>query len=199
MSEKYSFLVIKYPNPDTAPVALAALQELAKEKVVRLKDAVAITKTETGHIKLHQTKDDSAGKGFMKGGAIGLLLAILLGPAAWIAVGVVGGTALAMFDKGIKNKLLKELGKDMYLYESALAILVEQADWPQAVERMRAHNFQGKVVVSQIVGEDLAVVEKLLEDKQAVAAVPEEMEVPAPVEGVASGAPESGREADAVD
>ena len=68
MADKYSFLVIKYPKADTATEALAALKELSKDKVVKLKDAVAITKTAKGKIKLHQTKDDKAGKGFVKGG-----------------------------------------------------------------------------------------------------------------------------------
>ena len=75
MSEKYSFLVIKYPKADTAMEAMAALRGLSKDKVVKLKDAVAITKTQKGKIKLHQTKDDAAGKGFVKGGLVGILLA----------------------------------------------------------------------------------------------------------------------------
>ena len=87
------------------------------------------------------------------------------------------GTAFAMFDRGIKNKLLKELGEDMTPSQSAVAILVEHADWPKAVERMQAHNFQGEVVVSEIVEEDMVEVEKLLEDEKTVATVPEEMEV----------------------
>jgi uncharacterized membrane protein len=50
MAEKYSFIVIKYPQKETAEAALAVALTLAKEKVVRLKDAVAITKTEKeGH------------------------------------------------------------------------------------------------------------------------------------------------------
>lgn len=182
MSEKYSFIVIKYPMADTAKEALAALKELSKEKVVKLKDAVAITKTGKGKIKLHQTKDDPAGKGFVKGGLIGAIFAVIFGPAGWIAAGALAGATLAMFDRGIKNKLLKELGEEMTPDESAVAILVEHADWPQAVERMKAHNFQGEVVVSQIVEEHMAEVEKLLEDAKTVAAVPQEIELPAPIE-----------------
>ncbi|KPK01833.1 MAG: hypothetical protein AMJ56_21670 [Anaerolineae bacterium SG8_19] len=89
--EKYNFIVVKYPQPDTAEAALAVVRKLEKEKVVKLKDAVAITKTEKGKIKLHQTKDDPAGKGFLKGGLIGLIFAVLFGPAGW----VVAGAALA--------------------------------------------------------------------------------------------------------
>ena len=77
-AEKYSFIVVKYPQKTTADAALAAVLGLAKEKVVKLRDAVTITKTEKGKLKLHQTKDDTAGKGFLKGGLIGIIFAAAL-------------------------------------------------------------------------------------------------------------------------
>jgi uncharacterized membrane protein len=179
MAEKYSFIVVKYPQKETGEAALEAVKGLAKEKIVKLKDAVAITKTEKGKIKLHQTKDDPAGKGFLKGGVIGIVFAVLFGGAAWIAVGALLGTAFSMFDRGIKNKLLKELGENMTTDESALAVLVEEADWAAVKERMAAHNFQGEVVVSEIVEEHLAEVEKLAENAKTVEIVPEEVELSA--------------------
>jgi uncharacterized membrane protein len=178
MSEKYSFIVVKYPQKETGEAALMAVKELAKEKIVKLKDAVAITKTEKGKIKLHQTKDDPASKGFLKGGVIGIIFAVLFGGAAWIAVGALLGTAFSMFDRGIKNKLLKELGENMTAEESALAVLVEEADWDTVKERMAAKNLQGEVVVSEIVEEHLAEVEKLADNAKAVEVVPEEVELP---------------------
>lgn len=181
MAAKFSFLVIKYPKPETAQTALYALQRLSDQGVVKLKDAVAITKTEKGKIKLGQTKDDSTGKGFLKGGLIGVLFAALFGPAGWIALGVAAGGLFATFDRGIKNKLLKELGQDMTPSESAVAILVEHADWPKAFEYMKLHHFEGQLVVSEIVEEDMAEVEKLLEDQKTVDAVPEELEIAAPI------------------
>ncbi len=48
MADKYSFLVIKYPKADTAMEALGALRALSKDKVVKLKDAAAITKNAEG-------------------------------------------------------------------------------------------------------------------------------------------------------
>ena len=179
MSEKYSFIVVKYPQKETGGAALEVVKGLAKEKIVKLKDAVAITKTEKGKIKLHQTKDDPAGKGFLKGGVIGIIFAVLFGGAAWVAVGALLGTAFSMFDRGIKNKLLKELGENMTADESALAVLVEEADWAVVKERMAAHNFQGEVVVSEIVEEHLAEVEKLAEHPETIEVVPEEVELSA--------------------
>jgi uncharacterized membrane protein len=178
MSDKYSFIVVKYSQKETAEAALAAVVGLAKEKVVKLKDAVAITKTEKGKIKLHQTKDDPAGKGFLKGGLIGVLFAILFGPAGWIVAGAALGTAFSMFDRGIKNKLLKELGDDMSTEESALAVLIEEADWETLRDRMAANDFKGEVVVSEIVEDHLDEVEKLTDDPEKVESVPEEMELP---------------------
>ena len=175
--EKYSFIVMKYPAPATADAALSLIGELAKEKVVKLKDAVAITKTEQGKIKLHQTKDDTAGKGFLKGGLIGIIFAIIFGGAPWIVAGAALGTAFAMFDRGIKGKLLKELGENMTSDQSALAVLIEEADWATLKERFAAQNFGGEMVVSELVEDHLAEVEKLADDPAKVEAVPEEVEL----------------------
>ena len=195
MAEKYSFIVVKYPHKDSAGAALAVVLGLAKEKVVKLKDAVAITKTEAGKLKLHQTKDDTAGKGFLKGGAIGILFAVLFGPAGWIAAGALLGTAFAMIDRGIKNKLLKELGENMTSDESALAVLVEEADWATVKERMAAQNFHGELVITELVEEHLAEIEKLAEQPEKVAEVPEELEISAPAEAPTEAPAESTPEA----
>ena len=47
-------------------------------------------------------------------------------------MGAAAGGLFAAFDRGIKNKLLKELGQNMTSSQSAVAILVERADWPTA-------------------------------------------------------------------
>jgi len=46
-------------------------------------------------------------------------------------------------------------------------------------ERMAAYNFQGEVVVSEIVEEHLDEVEKLTEDNKTVEVVPEEVNLSA--------------------
>jgi uncharacterized membrane protein len=195
---KFSFIVVKYPDKATGDLALAAIVGLSKEKLIQLKDAVAITKTEKGKIKLHQTKDDGAKKGFLKGGAIGVLFALLLGPAGWIVAGAALGTAFSMFDRGIKDKLLKELGENMTPDQSALAVLVEHADWDKVIARMREHNFMGTVVVSELIPEDAAVLEKYVDaPAEAPAPVPEELSVEPTVEEVVGSAEEAAPAAEA--
>jgi uncharacterized membrane protein len=178
--DKYSFIVVKYPQKDTADAALKAVLGLAKEKVVKLRDAAVITKTEAGKIKLHQTKDDSTSKGLLKGGVIGVIFAILFGPAGWIVAGSALGGAFATFDRGIKNKLLKELGENMTPEESAMAVLVEEADWETALGRMADLHLQGQVIVQEMVAEHLETIEKLVDVPPTTEAVPEELVVAAP-------------------
>ena len=185
MAEKYSFIVVRYPNKETAEAALEVVNGLAKEKVVKLKDAVALTKDEKGKIHMHQTKDDPASRGFLKGGVIGIIFAVLFGAAGWIVAGAALGTAFSMFDRGIKNKLLKELGEKMTPEQSALAVLVEEADWTAVKERMGAQNFNGEIVVQEMVEEHLAEVEKLAENAKAVEQVPTEVELKAEPEAAA--------------
>ena len=177
--DKYSFIVVKYPRRETADQALKAVLGLAKEKKVKLRDAVAITKTDKGKIKLHQTKDDPTSKGLLKGGAIGVLFALLFGPPGWIVAGAALGGAFATFDRGIKNKLLKELGEKMTPEQSALAVLVEDADWETALGRMADMNLQGEVVVQELVAAHLAAIEKLVDVPPTTEAVPEEVKVEA--------------------
>jgi len=169
----YSFIVLKYDAVDTAQLALSVVLKLGKEKVVKLKDAVAITKTEKGKIKLNQTADDSAGKGLLKGSAIGILFGVLFGGAGWLLAGAVTGTAVGLSDKGIKNKIMKSLGKEMTADQSALAVLIEAADWAVLQERMLVHQFNGELVVIELSAEHLHEVDALA----AADAVADEIDV----------------------
>ena len=130
---------------------------------------------EPGSKKLQQTKDDSAGKGFLKGGALGIVFGLLFG-AGWVVAGVVSGTAVGMFDKGIKDKLLKELGDGMSTEESALAVLIEKADWGALLADMDS-KFSGETIVEEILPEHMTEIDALTENKEVVEAVPEELDL----------------------
>lgn len=194
--KQYSFIVVKYPNKATGELALEAVVALSKEDLLKLKDAVAITKTESGKIKLHQTKDDGAKKGLLKGGAIGILFALLFGPAGWVVAGAALGTAFSMFDRGIKNKLLKELGEKMTSDQSAMAVLIEEANWYQVLDRMRAHNFQGEIVIKELVANQAEAFEQYLSAPPPMAgAVPDEVSVEPAVDAIVGDAAEASAEA----
>jgi predicted flap endonuclease-1-like 5' DNA nuclease len=180
MEAKYIFVIIKYPAAETAAQALEALLGLAREGLARLKDGVAVTRSEDGEISLHRTQGELPGEGFLDGRLIGVIFADLFGSASWDVNGVFANVAFSMLGQGIKDKLEDEFG-GMTPEQSAVALLVESANWRKAVDRMRPHNFQGKIVISQNVMEDLTRAERLLEQEKAVvAAVPEKLTVAAP-------------------
>jgi uncharacterized membrane protein/predicted flap endonuclease-1-like 5' DNA nuclease len=180
MPEKYIFIVVKYPQADTAAKALAAHIDLMQKQIVSLKDEVAVTKSETGEITLLRTQDDTTGKGFLDGDLIGIIFADLFGPVGWDMNGALAGTAFSILGQGIKDLMLDEFGEKMTPDESAVALLIERADWRKVLEYMREYNFQGKMVISQNVMGDLAAVERKLDDKTVVVVVPEKMAVPGP-------------------
>jgi hypothetical protein len=70
--------------------------------------------------------------------------------------------------------------------QSALAVLVEDADWAKVKERFSAQNFQGEVVVKELLADHLAQVEKLSDEVKAVEAVPPEAELAVQPEAGAS-------------
>jgi uncharacterized membrane protein/predicted flap endonuclease-1-like 5' DNA nuclease len=180
MAEKYIFIIIKYPKTETASAAFAAITDLMQKKIVSIKDAVTVTKTDQGELTLHRTQDDLSVQGFLNGRLIGIIFADLFGTAGWEMNGHLAGTAFSMLGQGIKDKLLDEMGDKLTPAESAVALLLERADWRKALENMRPHNFQGVAVISQNVTGDLANVEKLLDDEKITTSMPEKISVSAP-------------------
>jgi hypothetical protein len=63
--------------------------------------------------------------------------------------------------------------------QSAMAVLVEEADWETALGRMADLNLKGEVIVQELVAEHLAAIEKLVDVPPTTEAVPEELAVEA--------------------
>jgi uncharacterized membrane protein len=174
--EKYSFVVIRYEGITTSREALSVVRQLEKEKSIKLKDAVAVYKDEYGQVKLRQTKDMGVGKGMLKVGTAGLLVGLILGgPIAWTMVGAVTGGVAGAFDTRIKNDLMKELGEEMRIDQSALCVLIEDADWHTVQSRMKTYSSRGEVIVRELTPEHMAVLDKAAKNEQVNAAVAEEI------------------------
>jgi uncharacterized membrane protein len=182
MPEKYIFIVIKYPQAGTAFNAITAIMDLMRDQIISLKDALAVTKTETGEITLCQAQNAPAGPGFLNGRLIGIIFAELFGSAAWDMNGALAGTATSLLGQGIQDLLLEEFGEKMTPEESAVTALLEHADWRKALDHMRPLNFQGEMVISQNVTGDLVQAEQLLDNQKIVFVATEEAETP-PNEG----------------
>ena len=129
--------VLAYPTKERAAEALTLITELGRTDALTLKDAAVVLHTAEGRVEVEQARELSAGQGAVAGGVAGFLLGLALGavvPAT--LVGLAGGGALGVFDTGIDNRRLRELGTTLEPGAAALGILVEEADWPLVRERV---------------------------------------------------------------
>ncbi|MGI9622362.1 MAG: DUF1269 domain-containing protein [Acidimicrobiales bacterium] len=165
----YDFAVVVYEGKDTADRAVDTLKELEKEGKLKIHDAAVITRTDKGKIKLDN-------KGFIgggKGGAIGLVIGAVLGGPI---VGAVVGWAVGFFRSNDRREIRDVLTDKLGLTESALATVVEDADWDAILPA--TEHLGGEAVHYQLQGESLAKLEQMAaEDPDIEAAAAEEMEI----------------------
>src|SRR5688500_12242482 len=97
MSEKHSYVVVKYAGRDTAAKALDVLDQLSEEKAISFEDAVAVYKDDKGKLKIHKNSKVITGrKGGIAGGVTGLLIGTLMGgPILGALVGAAAGATAA--------------------------------------------------------------------------------------------------------
>jgi uncharacterized membrane protein len=147
-----SFVVTGHPGREEAEVALAALQELGRDQMLRLADAAIVVKTAEGRVELHQRHEVSPGEGAVGGGTAGVLAGVLLGvPIAGPILGFAVGVGVGVIDTGIDDGRMRRLGADLEPGQAALCALVGDADWPTVRERMAP--LVGELLVAELTPE----------------------------------------------
>jgi uncharacterized membrane protein len=137
LSRGGSFAVLAYPTKERAAEALGLITELSKTDALTLRDAAVVVHTPENRIEVEQVRELAAGEGAVAGGVAGLLLGLVVGAVVPMTlVGLAGGGALGLFDTGIDNRRLRELGAELEPGAAALGVLVTDADWRLVRERM---------------------------------------------------------------
>ncbi|MCL4263286.1 MAG: DUF1269 domain-containing protein [Anaerolineae bacterium] len=171
--QKYSFVVVAYEGKDTCIEALETLHELSKKHEIKVKDAVALYKTESGKIKLHPKNDVTAKKGGLTGATAGLIFGLIMGvPLLGIAVGATTG-ALAGNISGVEKEVKHALEQELGANHSAICVLVKYAHWNAVREEMARHH--GRVLISDLTEEAAAELELLAADHAVATAVEQEL------------------------
>jgi uncharacterized membrane protein len=155
VSASASFAVLAYPTRETATEALGLITDLGKTDALTLRDAAVVVHTADGRVELEQARDISAGEGAVAGGVAGLLLGLAVGavvPAT--LVGLAGGGAFGVWDTGIDNRRLRDLGAELKPGTAALGMLVEEADW--LLVRERVASLGGDPIVVELSDDALA-------------------------------------------
>jgi uncharacterized membrane protein len=171
--EKQSTFVIVYKGQDTADKVYDTLRELQKQKKIEIKTAAVVTRKENGKLKLNHKRRVTVGKGIVGGGALGLLI---LGPGAILAGAVVGGV-IGSSRSGERRELKEFLDDKLGQDESALAILISDADWEAVRAATEAVYGRGEVLTMELTPETEAELNALTGDEEVTKAIAEEVEV----------------------
>lgn len=145
-----SLLAVEFDDPLKAQEALLASLRLAKRHAIHLDDAAIVTKEPSGRIRIHQTKDTSAGQGAAAGGWIGMLAGLLfMAPLVGAALGAaVGGIWAKLRDIGISDKQMREMGEQMVNGHAALFLLFEPLAPTNLIREFR--RFDGSILHSTL-------------------------------------------------
>ena len=153
--------VIAFEEEHKAFELRAELMKLQKEYLIKMEDAVVVTKDPKGDVKLHQAVNLTAA-GAVGGGFWGALIGLIfLNPLVGAAVGA-GAGALSgkLADIGIEDKFMKELGASFQPGTSALFVLVKEATRDKILARLKG--FGGKVLQTSLSKDDEESLQKAL-------------------------------------
>lgn len=139
---------------DSEADAFALRDELAKaqkEYLLKLEDAVVVTRPTEGEYQLHQALNlTSAGAlgGTFWGGLVGLLfLNPLLGAAVGAASGAIAGK---LSDVGINDDFMRSLGQSIPPGGSAVFILVRKMTADKVLARLESFRLRGRVLQTSL-------------------------------------------------
>ena len=169
---KQSLFIIAYPGNETADEVYRTLRGLEKQDKIDIKTAVSIYRTEDGKLQLKHRRRLTVWKGLFGVGAIGLILAGTgAGFLAGAVIGALIGSSRSRQRRDVKSFLDDKLGPE----ESALAILVTNADW-DAIQNEIDH-FGGDELAFELTPEAEKRLAEIAADEKVVAAVHEEVEI----------------------
>lgn len=140
--EPMTIVVARYDDLTGATRSLEGLKMVRKEQSkgekMEIRDAAVLTKNAKGELKVKETKDISAGKGFVAGAIVGGIIGIAAGPVGWAAlgVGVIGALGAEMRNKGFDEQRIKTMAADMKPNTSAIIVLAADQWIPDVKEEV---------------------------------------------------------------
>lgn len=148
-------LVIAFDDEASGFELRAELVKLQAEYLIKLEDAVVVTRPEADDIQLHQTLNLTAAGalgGTFWGTFVGLLF---LNPLVGAAVGA-GSGALAGYlsDYGINDDFMREIGNKVTPGGSAVFLLVREMTGDKVLDRISDFHKGGRVIQTSLSKED---------------------------------------------
>ena len=168
MAENYSFALVVYDDYVGARAVFNILEKLQEEKAIDIKEAAVVTRGGSGKIAV----DNLGFVGTGKGGVLGLVIGAVAvsAPLAGLLVGGLIGFGRSGDRRRLKEVLESELGPR----QSALAIVIKEADWEAVAEATKG--WTGEIIKSSLSQEALATLEGLSAEDDVAEAKGEALE-----------------------
>ena len=146
-------LMIGVPSREEGLGALDRLADAVEDGQVEIEDAALVYKDDKGRVKIHQTHDATAGRGAMRGGALGVLVGVFAAPLVGAAaVGAGAGALVARArDSGVSDKLMKEAGGLIEGNEAGIFVLADDASAMAIAARIEELIAGGQEVAYQMI------------------------------------------------
>jgi uncharacterized membrane protein len=158
-------VAIVFDKPSRATEVLVNLMHLQQEGVLRLGDAVVISKDESGRAQIHETVDITPSKGALIGGWLGAFASLVLGPLAIAGGAAVGALYAKLVDKGLADDWVKQMSEWLDAGRSALLLLVSVDNKPVLLRELG--RYEGEVAATDLPEPLRREIEKALGDQSA--------------------------------
>ena len=138
-----SLVVLAFETMDGAEQVRDKLYDLQKRELIKLEDAAVVVRNEKGRAKVKQAHS-LVGAGALGGAFWGMLIGLLfLAPWLGLIAGAASG-ALAgkLGDIGIDDSFIKEVSDAIEPGNSALFLLVQEAQMERIVDEMSEFEFE---------------------------------------------------------
>jgi uncharacterized membrane protein len=138
-----SLVVLAFERMDGAEQVRDKLYDLQKRELIKLEDAAVVVRNEKGRAKVKQAHS-LVGAGALGGAFWGMLIGLLfLAPWLGLIAGAASG-ALAgkLGDIGIDDSFIKEVSNAIEPGNSALFLLVQEAQMERIVDEMSEYEFE---------------------------------------------------------
>jgi len=161
-------VAVVFNDESTAFEMRAALAKMQKEYLIDMEDAVVVTKSDKGKVKLHQAMNLTA-MGAMSGSFWGMLIGmIFFNPLLGLAVGAgAGALSGALSDAGIDDNMMKGLSDSFTPGSSALFVLVRKATGDKVLEGLKPFAGKGKVFQTSLKKDSEEALKQVLEAEPA--------------------------------
>ncbi len=151
-TEPRSLVVLGFENQLAAAEMLTSLTRMSTEGTLLLHDAVFVTSTPNGKVRVTETTDPSPGQSAFGGAWWGLLFGIVFAvPVIGMAIGAGSAALMAkLVDTGISDKFVKDLRGSIKPGKVYLAALYSHANPEKALEELRRYSGMAEVVSTNL-------------------------------------------------